>query len=296
MTDDLVTALMPFAAVADLPLGEAALVYAQAGMPVVPCWAGSKIPATEHGFLDATTDIDQVAAWWAAHPRANIGLATGIVADVLDIDAHATGTGFPAVQRLHQMGLIGGWSHAVRSPSGGLHLYYPCDPKRPNQTWSRGRAHIDVRGRGGYIVTVPSRVRVRGRWRRYAPVGPAYEGVPLAGDRIRELLTPVPAPRPATIVRADFPERVSRLQNWLSGAQEGNRNASLFWAACRMVELGAGENDTLAAFADIAERMGLDDREIRSTIRSAHRTATPDPPAATPAARGAPVPTAVSRP
>ena len=157
MTDDLVPALMPFDAVADLPLGEAALVYAQAGMPVVPCWPGSKIPATEHGFLDATTDIDQVAAWWAAHPRANIGLATGIVADVLDIDAHATGTGFPAVQRLHQMGLIGGWSHAVRSPSGGLHLYYPCDPKRPNQTWSRGRAHIDVRGCGGYIVTVPSR-------------------------------------------------------------------------------------------------------------------------------------------
>lgn len=274
MTDPF-TPLLPFDEVADLPLPEAAVVYAQAGLAVVSCWPGTKIPTTEHGFHEATSDVEQVAAWWAEHPSANIALATGASVDVLDIDARATGTGYPVLQRLHRMGLIGGWAHAVRSPSGGLHLYYPSDPQRPNRTWSRGRVHIDVRGTGGYIMTVPSRLWVNGRWRRYTPVGPAYPGVPLAGDRIRDLLTPPLPSRPPAVLAADAPERVARLQAWLSRAREGNRNAALFWASCRMVELGASENDTLAALADIAERTGLADREIRSTIRSAHRTATP---------------------
>lgn len=290
MTDDPFTPLMPFDAVTDLSLREAAGVYARAGLAVVPCWPGTKIPTTEHGFLEATTDLGQVASWWQEHPQANIGLATGARVDVLDIDAHATGTGFATVQRLHRLGLIGGWSHAVRSPSGGLHLYYPCDPQRPNRSWSRGRSHVDVRGHGGYIITVPSRIRVRGRWRRYVPVGPSYPGAPLAGERIRDLLTPTPPPRPPAAMRADAPARVARLQDWLARAQEGNRNASLFWASCRMVELGASEDETLAALADIAERTGLHDREIRSTVRSAHHTATPDTPG-TPAAAacGAPL-------
>lgn len=274
--DETLTPLLPFEEVAGLRLRDAALVYARAGFAVFPCWPGTKIPATERGFKDATDAVDQVTAWWSEHPRANIALSTGLRVDVLDIDAHATGTGFPVLQRLQQRGLIGGWAHAVRSPSGGLHLYYPSDPQHPNRSWSRGLMHVDVRARGGYIIAPPSRVRVRGHWRAYEPVGPAYPGVPLAGDRIRELLTPTPTPRPTPTRTADAPERVARLQTWLSRAQEGNRNASLFWAACRMVELGASENDTLAALGDVAEHLGLGDREIRSTIRSAHQSAHPD--------------------
>lgn len=272
---DTFTPLLPFDTIAGLSLRDAALAYAREGFRVVSCWPGTKIPTTEHGFREATADRDQVAAWWAAHPRANIGLATGTHVDVLDIDACAAGSGFPVLQRLHQRGLIGGWAQAVRSPSGGLHLYYPSDPEHPNRTWSRGLAHIDVRGTGGYIIAPPSRLRIQGRWRAYVPVGPAYEGVPLAGERIRELLTPPLPKHPSAVAPVDAPERVRRLQGWLSRAQEGNRNASLFWAACRMVELGASEDDTLAALGDIAERIGLGDRETRSTIRSAHQAATP---------------------
>jgi hypothetical protein len=38
----------------------AALRYAQAAWPVFPCVPGEKVPATRHGFLDATTDPDKI--------------------------------------------------------------------------------------------------------------------------------------------------------------------------------------------------------------------------------------------
>jgi hypothetical protein len=52
---------------------------------------------------------------------------------------------------------------------------------------------------------------------------------------------------------------------------EGNRNAGLFWAACRLVE--AGRTDSLAALAQAARSSGLPDQEISRTIASAQRTA-----------------------
>jgi hypothetical protein len=277
--------LMPFEQTSSMSLPEAALIYARAGVPVFPCWPGTKDPATSHGFYDATTDLEQVTYWWRRNPEANIAVRTGTVpgaergVDVLDIDAHATGSGFPVLQVLRRSGLIDQWAHAVRSPSGGLHLYYPADPDRPQRTWSRGRSHVDLRAGGGYIMTVPSRLLIDGRSRSYTPIGAARSAAgPVDWDRIRQLLTPARPARPARAVQpvpADAAERVAALRSWLARAQEGNRNASLFWAACRMVELGATESDTLAQLGPAAEQTGLDGREIATTIRSAHRTTEP---------------------
>ncbi len=58
-------------------LRDAALEYAAAGLPLFPCEPRGKRPLTRHGFLEATTDRGQVAAWWQRWPRANIGLTTG---------------------------------------------------------------------------------------------------------------------------------------------------------------------------------------------------------------------------
>ena len=37
---------------------DAALYYADNGWAVFPCIVNGKVPATEHGFKDATTDAD----------------------------------------------------------------------------------------------------------------------------------------------------------------------------------------------------------------------------------------------
>jgi hypothetical protein len=53
------------------------------------CGPVGKHPRTRNGLHDATTDPAQLARWWQRWPQANIGLVTGELADVLDIDGPA---------------------------------------------------------------------------------------------------------------------------------------------------------------------------------------------------------------
>ena len=79
----------------DLTLRQA-LAYARRGWPVFPCQPGQKIPATAHGFRDATTGERQITVWFGSHPDWNLAIATGAPGpDVLDVDDHGrpeTGT------------------------------------------------------------------------------------------------------------------------------------------------------------------------------------------------------------
>ncbi|PCC16865.1 bifunctional DNA primase/polymerase [Brevibacterium aurantiacum] len=278
MSDPDVTAVLPLTRAASLTLPQAAALYAHSGVAVFPCIAGTKRPATENGLRDATTDPDRVAGWWERHPASNIGLRTGEGIDVLDIDSHPTGDGFTRLRRLLDDGFAGSWTHAVRTPSGGLHLYYPSDPGREQRSWSRPREHIDFRGAGGYIITPPSRIDTGGQIRGYHPVGPTYPGQPIDADGIRDLLTPPPAPRPPSpSVERDLSVDGERIAAWLARQEVGsNRSETVFWAACRLVELGAAETETHAALAEPAAELGLDDRETQGIIRRAHQTTSPD--------------------
>jgi Bifunctional DNA primase/polymerase, N-terminal len=79
------------------PMLAAALRYAQADWPVFPCAQGQKVPATRHGYLDATTDPDKITWWWSRNPDRNVAIATGRPGpDVLDVDIHPGGNGFAA--------------------------------------------------------------------------------------------------------------------------------------------------------------------------------------------------------
>jgi hypothetical protein len=44
---------------------EAASYYADRGLAVFPLLPQSKVPATPNGFKDATTNADQIQAWWS---------------------------------------------------------------------------------------------------------------------------------------------------------------------------------------------------------------------------------------
>ncbi len=64
----------------------AALDYAARGWPVLPLHPRGKTPRILNGFKRASMDPDAVSAWWTDEPRANIGIATGIACDVIDLD------------------------------------------------------------------------------------------------------------------------------------------------------------------------------------------------------------------
>jgi len=266
-----------------LPLPDAARKFAEAGVPVFPCRPRGKQPRTEHGFRDASTDLGQVTAWWWRWPTANIGVPTGAVSsfEVVDVDVHPGGTGYAAFGRAQRAGLIDGWAALVRSPSGGLHAYYPAAPGDPHRSWQAPAAHIDFRGDGGYVVVPPSTVVGHNGERSYTVIATASsDALPVDAPALRELLDPRPLPAPwagPTDRVGDLdPERLAR---WVAARGEGERNRALFWAACRAAEAGVSSADAHAVLGPAAERAGLPVPEITTTIRSAYRTAHPHAPA-----------------
>ena len=119
-----------------------ALAYARRGWPVFPCQPGQKIPATAHGYRDATTDPDQITEWFTRHPDHNLAIATGTPGpDVLDVDQHGpAGNGYTALGRLRRAGLLDGAAAYVRTPNGGCTPTSPAPPSAaatcPHSTWT----------------------------------------------------------------------------------------------------------------------------------------------------------------
>lgn len=264
-----------FTSVSGVPVGAAASRFAAAGVPVFPCVPGAKIPLTPHGFLDATTDAGEVVSWWRRWPNANLGVPTGAASgvEVVDVDRKATGSGFAGFEDARQAGLLPSWLAEVRTPSGGMHAYYPTGAGGPQPSWQAARAHVDFRGAGGYVIVPPSMVEiadgVRGRYEFLGGAQP--EPRPVDAAALRDFLDPRTEPTLPRHAPGGVQDAV-RLAGWVAGLDEGERNRGLFWAACRLAESGATPAATLAALGAAAERAGLPPQEVLVTVRSAYRT------------------------
>ena len=138
----------------------AALKYAEEGFPVCPFGAyGQKIPFTEHGIHDASTDPDQVREWWAKHPNARIALAPGPEAGffVLDVDRPKKPGDADGVDTLRELEEKYGelpktaWE---RTPSGGFHFFFKHVDGLSNK--SKFLPGLDIRTTGGAIIVSPS--------------------------------------------------------------------------------------------------------------------------------------------
>jgi hypothetical protein len=248
-----------------------ALAYARRGWPVFPCLPGQKIPATKHGFRDATTNPDQITEWFTRRPDHNLAIATGAPGpDVLDIDVHGPNeNGYAALGRLHCAGLLEDAYGYVRTPSGGLHIYFTGTAQRNGHLAAH---HVDFRSAGGYVLAPPSQVDGH----PYLPWGtPARDGT-LSWERVCRALPSQPQrhrpePRPAQ----DQDQDLGTLARWLARQPEGNRNAGLYWAANRALETDPGAD--LSPLADAARQAGLGDQEISRTLDSARRAGQPRP-------------------
>jgi hypothetical protein len=97
---------------------ETALAWASRGVAVLPVRRGGKAPLTRRGMRDATTDPNLLRHWWARWPGANVAIATGAPGvDVLDVDVRGAQTGWPALWRLRETGVLPGGGPIVRTPS-----------------------------------------------------------------------------------------------------------------------------------------------------------------------------------
>jgi Bifunctional DNA primase/polymerase, N-terminal len=264
----------------------AALAYAQAGLPVLPlhtpvakdrCSCGQrdcdrvgKHPRwhprlISAGLHDASTDPARIDAWWSTWPTANVGLRTGVVCDVCDID---TPEGLRGVQHL-----LDDEMPTVRTGSGGYHVYVA-----PTGAGNRTRLlpGVDWRGAAGYVVAPPS---LHASGERYRWIQPPTGGFPPCPPELRELLVPAPPQQlrvgPPTTVHhpAEYAAAALRAEESnVRSAPVGSRNNTLYHAARslgRLVAAGMLDGDEMTAvLTDAARAAGLGRAETARTIRS----------------------------
>ena len=196
----------------------------------------------------------QITGWFTRHPGANLAIATGAPGpDVLDIDQHGPDrSGFPAYARLRPAGLLAGAAAYVRTPSGGMHVYFTGTRQHCGHLPG---CHLDFRSAGGYILAPPSRIGAR-PYQLFSTTG--GHGT-LDWDAVTWLLQPQrhqhqhqqgpqPRPDPGHGTRTD-------LARWVAARPEGNRNAGLFWAANRALDTDPAADLSLLAAA--ARQAGL---------------------------------------
>jgi hypothetical protein len=247
------------------PVLRQALACAELGWPVFPCQPGRKTPATPHGYLDATTDPDTITEWFAHRPDRNLAVATGEPGpDVLDVDYRGpAGTGFPALGSLARAGLLEGAAGSVRTPSGGLHVYFAGSDQRSGHLPA---SRLDFLAHGGYALLPPSQIDSK----PYQPIATLGGRGRLDWQAAAAVLEPSRSrQRPAPLHAVGG--RVDTLADWVAAQREGNRNAGLFWAANRVLETNDAAD--LSPLAAAARQAGLGEPEITRTLNSARKSA-----------------------
>lgn len=287
------------------PLLDAALDYARRGWPVLPlhnpdyvshrcscgkadCSSPGKHPRLQHGLHEASTDDAVIRGWWGRWPLANVGLRTGVVFDVLDVDGDE---GADSIRDAGDLPIV---PEAFTGGGGNHLLFIP--------TGAGNRAGIlpkvDWRGKNGYIVAAPS-LHVSGDYYAWMtpPSATPLEVVP---PWLAALVTPTPkverAPTPIRHLPAGSgdgsPYGIRALEaeiDELSRAAPGMRNHNLNGCAFNLFQLVAGGELQDGVVTDrlrsTGMAIGLGEVEIEKTIGSARIGGTRSPRSAPPQLR-----------
>lgn len=232
--------------------------------------------ATCHGFWSASSDVDLVRKWWAEEPDANIGAPCKLNGwAVLDIDPRNGGyTSLCGIEE--HVGVLPGTTTAITG-GDGLHMFYLSPgfdlPKEPFPG-------VEFK-HNNYVVLAPSMHKSGARYTWpgtlnlfFKPETPWPSA--LLPRKERPKLSLHHRGRTSSLSGIRRPGKhwtVDTLIQHVMDSSEGNRNDSLYFAACRAhetadqghLDLGEALNGLLAA----ACAVGLAERDAWATINSA---------------------------
>ena len=294
---------------------DAALSYAELGWYVFPChnplkkegwscscelWKREKVnpefecsrpgkhPRTENGLDDATTDPDQIRAWWKKWPAATIGINCGLSGLlVVDLDSYKD-TYQGASLDLDEETVTG------LSGGGGGHLFYAmADGDTFGSSNKNLPSGVDIKGHGGYVIVAPSSHKSGNeyQWENdYSPFDREPAPIPA---KLRALLenraTKSKAEQPVDTAIKYGSGNATAYGNAAIQAQcesvrsstNGTRNNTLNAAAYSIGRLVAGgEIDVIFAKGELstaAADVGLSDDEATGTIDSGMIAGMKDP-------------------
>jgi len=271
-------------------LGAKAL--ADLGLPVFPC--NRKKQPYIKWKEGATTDHAEIERLWRQFPDAMIGMPTGAASGivVLDVDINKDKDirGDDSLADLEkQYGKLPD-TLEVKTPSGGRHFYFknPTDADIRNSTSDIGSG-LDIRGNGGYVIVPPS-VSERGvydwegedddfSWERVADM-PRWL-VDLTKKKERPDSAPVQGiqVKPNGEIDAYAKRALESAITNIALENEGARNRTLNEEAFGLFGLvKAGrlpEDKVRKAIWNAAIGVGLEETEIKNTMRSAWKDAEP---------------------
>jgi hypothetical protein len=287
---------MPVTSASLSSLGTAALDYAARAWPVFPlhtaaptcscgapsCERAGKHPRTKNGLKDATTNLDQVHAWWSQFPEANIGIVTGAVSGlaVVDVDANRDG-----LLRLGELEAKHGTlpeTPTAQTGGGGMHLLFSLPVEGLTNSINRIAQGIDVRAEGGYIVAPPSR-HASGRIYAWSSgFGPG--DVPLAVmptwllERARRKLVALSAPPSSPHPLTDRIKRASAYLRTMPASISGQGGHDAAWRAALALVRGfdlptAVALDLLAGEFNPRCKPAWSADELRHKVETAERDA-----------------------
>jgi len=246
-------------------MAAAALAYAGLGWRVYPVERGGKRPLFSRWLDDATTEPARIGRWWPRDLGApNIGVVAGERFDVIDIEAEHVGAFREAAR---SRGLPS--TPVARSGGGGLHVYVAPFGLGTRRLVLDGVHVGELKGSGGVLVP-PSVTAGAYTWLR----APSDVSISHAPDWARSLAD---RPRPDGRRPAGHlsPSRavalVAGLYRVVTEAAVGERNATLFWAACRAAEHRVEPDAATEILLSAAVKAGLPEHEARGTIASGLR-------------------------
>jgi hypothetical protein len=254
-----------------------ALALSNSGFEIFPCGSDKK-PLVTHWQTDASNKPEIICAWWTQYPLAMIGLPTGESSGVyvvdLDVDKETgDAIGKITLQRLGFSELLK-TVPMVRTPSGGLHLFFKHS-KGLRNTASKIGPKIDTRGEGGYVIAPGSKNEL-GAYETQGTID--WHNLPELPVAFLSQL------EKASIVSGNHKWAMGALQDELArvnAAQEGMRNDTLNRASFAIGQIIAGGNldtkEVLPKLLFAASAIGLPQPEAEATIRSGFRAGADSP-------------------
>ena len=215
----------------------AALRYADLGYAVLPCAPGRKVPVTEHGLRDATTDSEKIAQWWTQHPDANVAIRTdGLL--VIDVDGENNAWLSDEPDKRTDLDAAplsltphGGRQYFMRQPEG----------RAWRNTAGRLAQRVDTRADGGYVLVAPSIVDGKSyRWAEERELNVAPERLPEPPAWLVELLD-------ALVVSNEVPANIAPG----NAIPKGQRNGTLAHLAGAMRRVGMSQAEIFVALQQV---------------------------------------------
>jgi len=130
---------------------KAALWYLKNGMNVIPVRHDKKPFIEWAKYQTERVTESQVKEWWRQFPKANIGVITGEISNMMSVDCDSQ-AGIDAVNEYLPENFA---TSTSQTPSGGQHSHFKFHPGLVNR--ARVLTDTDIRTSGGYIIVPPSK-------------------------------------------------------------------------------------------------------------------------------------------